>query len=193
MTSNPSTPATPTVAPGENSAVNEQDLPEGAADPLADPHIREVLQLGDAPDMTVIRVHGVGGSAPEKDLPGDFVTQVAGDSIAGFYRNVHEKGKRHSEAYSWGGLTSGRRIRALWVILFPFMLANMAGWASQARDPVPQQTGPVHKFRLLAAKLAGLSLTLGFIQTLSLLSMDVIAFQCGGWAPCVLVGLIEAP
>ena len=35
---------------------------------------------------------------------------------------------RHRESYSWGGLTSGKASRALWLLLLPFALANLAGW-----------------------------------------------------------------
>ena len=157
----------------------------GRPRPSLRPEIEQSLQLGDAPETTVIRVHGVGGAAPEKELPGAFLTQVAGDRIAGFYRDVHERGDRHVEAYSWGGLTSGRRIRALWVILFPFMLANMAGWASEPRRRADAGSPPVNGFRIWAARLAGLALTLASVQTLNLLFLDVIAFQCGRWTTCV--------
>src|SRR5215211_6029513 len=77
--------------------------------------------------VTELRVHGVGGTTPES-LLGDLAPQqISGDQIAGFYRTA-EGQKRHVEAYSWGGLTSRSGTRVLWLLLLPFMLANLAGW-----------------------------------------------------------------
>src|SRR5262245_28541391 len=77
--------------------------------------------------VTELRLHGVGGTPPE-DLLGDLAPQlVSGDRIAGFYRTA-DLPNRHVEAYSWGGLTSRSGSRVLWVLLFPFALANLAGW-----------------------------------------------------------------
>lgn len=74
-------------------------------------------------------------------LENPHVTLVSGDSTAGFYRRIwiggqpppsltyaDIPGKRRREAYSWGGLTSGAGSRALWMLLLPFMLANVAFW-----------------------------------------------------------------
>ncbi|GMA36967.1 hypothetical protein [Demequina litorisediminis] len=55
--------------------------------------------------------------------------RVAGDDHVGFYRSRHAA-LEHGivEAFSWGGLTSGRRSTALWLFLAPFALVNVAGW-----------------------------------------------------------------
>ncbi|MFV0285330.1 MAG: hypothetical protein ACK5IM_02935, partial [Demequina sp.] len=47
----------------------------------------------------------------------------------GFYRSRHAALERGIvEAFSWGGLTSGRRSTALWLFLAPFARVNVAGW-----------------------------------------------------------------
>ncbi|MDN4479667.1 hypothetical protein [Demequina muriae] len=81
------------------------------------------------PDRTIeVRVHGVSGTPPEA-LLGAFPVRVAGDADAGFYR-AHDAGTSGgiAEAFSWGGLTSRKRITALWLFLAPLSLINVAGW-----------------------------------------------------------------
>ncbi|PRC62886.1 hypothetical protein C6A85_00705, partial [Mycobacterium sp. ITM-2017-0098] len=67
--------------------------------------------------------------------PKEFVDQVAGDGDAGFFRRAAwvdraadppEEGQwwRRMEAYSWGGLTSRRASRAVWLLFLPFSLVN---------------------------------------------------------------------
>ncbi len=85
-----------------------------------------------------IRIHGVSGTPPEGLLDRTSVRQVAGDTIAGFYRPRLQEGLRdHApgtdwkrgpwlEAYSWGGWTSGGRTRAFWLALFPFAMVNVS-------------------------------------------------------------------
>ena len=85
--------------------------------------------------MTVeLRVHGVSGSPTEGVLDRPWVGRVAGDGDSGFYRPRPEIGGTTGpggatlEAYRWGSLTSGAAARALWLLLLPFMLANVAIW-----------------------------------------------------------------
>ena len=86
-------------------------------------------------------MHGVSGTPPDSMLENPHVTRVSGDSTAGFHRRIWLGGppspslayadvrdERRREAYSWGGLTSGAGSRALWMLLLPFMLANVAFW-----------------------------------------------------------------
>lgn len=74
----------------------------------------------------MLEIRGVGGATAGEILGGD-VTQTAGDELAGFYR-PDDPQTRPTEAYEWGKLTSGSRTSALWWILFPFTLINVAGW-----------------------------------------------------------------
>ena len=82
---------------------------------------------------TELRVHGVAGTPPEEVLEQPHAELVAGNVDAGFLRRLWEAEsvsadtpRRRREAYSWGGLTSGDNLRALWLLLLPFMLLNVA-------------------------------------------------------------------
>jgi hypothetical protein len=85
------------------------------------------------PEWTELRVHGVSGTPPESMLEHPTVQRVSGDASSGFYRRVwqaesiaEDTGATVLEAYSWGGLTAGSKLRALWLLLIPFLLANVA-------------------------------------------------------------------
>jgi hypothetical protein len=129
--------------------------------------------------VTELLVHGVGGESAEDTLHEPHPWRVAGDTTAGFYRGPDVRG-RHRESYSWGGLTSGRASRALWLLLLPFALANLAGWMHW-RDRGQREPG---HFRSLV-RLFGLSLTvLGLLYVCSI-AFDLIAYQCGADPACI--------
>ena len=158
-----------------------------------------VGNAGNPVQITEIRVHGVGGATPESllQVEATAIRQVAGDRLAGFYRSDPVEGRQpaeHVEAYSWGGLTSRSRTRVLWIFLMPFMLANLAGWASVQRDDgAGDQKGPVHEFRLIAARWAGLGVTLGVLLIIATLTLNVLAYQCGGQPACATSSWWLAP
>jgi hypothetical protein len=160
--------------------------------------------------VTEIRVHGVGGSSPATLLDDPSPQQVSGDRIAGFYRTKDRQG-RHVEAYSWGGLTSRSRLRVLWLLLLPFMLANVAGWMAEPRTPVivhpnettknprpsrwrrvlrvkktspPEDKPPTSFLYRWVARVAGLAVTGNILTVITLGTVDVAAYQCGGMAGC---------
>jgi len=129
--------------------------------------------------VTELLVHGVGGESAEDTLHEPHPRQVAGDATAGFYRGPDVNG-RHRESYSWGGLTSGRASRALWLLLLPFALANLAGWMHWRTRG---EREPGH-FRGLI-RLFGLSLTVVGLLYVCSIAFDLIAYQCGGDPACV--------
>ena len=152
----------------------------------------ESVDLGTT-GTTEVRVHGVSGTRPEQALGHPLLRLVAGDDRAGFHRRWFPGGrsadlgqKRRLEAYSWGGLTSGGATRAVWLLLLPFMLANLAYWMLPA---VPDGAGSVQvrAARLSAALLRvfGLALTLTLVLTGVQVAVDVIGWQCGGDPRCV--------
>ncbi len=135
--------------------------------------------------VTDLRVHGVGGT-PADAVLGDLAPeQVSGDAIAGFYRTSdhHASGgdwaarrdvNRHVEVYSWGGLTSGSKVRVLWLALLPFLLGNVAGWMCPAGT-----RNSTWKFRLhrLAGGLGSLALTVNAALISVMIAADVAAYQ----------------
>ena len=135
--------------------------------------------------LTEIRVHGVGGTGPDTLLGDPAPTRVAGDRVAGFYRTT-DAGGRHREAYSWGGLTSRSRMRALWALLLPSMLANMAGWMARrwvtAGEQEADRPATLWIFRWFA-RLTALALTLSTAAMVTYLALDVLAYQWGRTEP----------
>ncbi|MFV0634769.1 hypothetical protein [Demequina sp.] len=111
------------------------------------------------PDRTIeVRVHGVSGTPPEA-LLGGFPVRVAGDADAGFYR-VHDAGSAGGilEAFSWGGLTSRTRVTALWLLLAPLAMINVAGWMSPTHS-ARNATGLAEKTRAVAVRLVAVVAT----------------------------------
>lgn len=127
----------------------------------------------DLTGLTEVRVHGVGGTPPEGTLGDLNPEQVAGDGIAGFYRTTDRAG-RHVEAYSWGGLTSKSSTRVLWLLLLPFMFANLAGWMCSAATRDSRPRFALHRF---AYGLGGLALTVNATLIAALISIDDNGYQ----------------
>ena len=159
----------------------------------AEPVDREaglVERKADLAGVTELRLHGVGGTTPENML-GDSAPQlVSGDRIAGFYRTADlperdvaevKVPRRHVEAYSWGGLTSRSGWRVLWLLLFPFALANVAGWMCA---PSTHRIRPMFWLHRLFVRWAALGVTVNFLLITAMTGMDLIAYQCAGMRPC---------
>jgi hypothetical protein len=135
--------------------------------------------------VTELRIHGVGGTTPDVLLDDLAAQQVGGDHVAGFYRTndlttptTEGEVNRHVEAYSWGGLTSRSSARVLWLLLLPFMLANLAGW--MYRGSVDDHRAP-HGIRFachrVASGLACLALTVNTVLVVVLIAPDLLAYQ----------------
>ncbi|GHE03151.1 hypothetical protein GCM10010339_29290 [Streptomyces alanosinicus] len=106
-------------------------------------------------------VHGVGGATPEQMLGDPRTVRITGDDTAAVYRRAQDAqaeegpgGEPVQEAYVWSHLTSGDSSRALWLVLLPFMMINLAHWMRPRRAP-PR---PVRLYGLLV-RLAALTLT----------------------------------
>jgi hypothetical protein len=161
-----------------------------------------------------LRVHGVHGTSPGTMLgvTDSEVGQVAGDGLTGIYRLKDGVALPYrdlagtgvsAEAYSWGALTSGVQgflgwvKRALWLVLLPFALVNLAYWA---RLGLATGTGQ-SRWGACAVRVSGLLLTVFFVVTPCVVAIDMTAWQCfrygvpgcsvlpdwldflGGWAP----------
>ncbi len=128
--------------------------------------------------VTELRVHGVSGSSAEDMLETPVLVRVAGDDLSGFYQprpgfgSPTGPGGARAEAYRWGGLTSGAATRALWLLLLPFMLANLAVWL----HPVAGRFG-TGLVRTLCRVFA-LSITATYVLSMVGVSEDLIAWQC---------------
>ena len=136
---------------------------------------------------TELRVHGVSGTPPDEMLQHAQTKMVAGDGNAAFYRRRYDSplvsadddGQR-VEAYSWGGLTAGAGARALWLLLAPFMLANLAYFALPARgaEEAAGRRTPARGAAEGIVRLFALSVTVTFMLVPVHLAMDLIGWQC---------------
>ncbi|HEU4424585.1 MAG TPA: hypothetical protein VFR67_18830 [Pilimelia sp.] len=135
---------------------------------------------------TELRVHGVSGTPPVSLLQHPQVVRVAGDMNAGFYRRRYDSefvsidsDTERGEAYFWGGLTAGAGRRALWLLLTPFMLVNVAFFALPAASGRNSATKSV--LRVVAEAvlmLFALSMTVTLALVFVHVAMDLIGWQC---------------
>ncbi len=127
---------------------------------------------------TELRVHGVSGTPAEDMLDRPLISRVAGDGDAGFFRPRTEyggtlgPGGARLEAYRWGNLTAGAAARALWLLLLPFTLANVAMWL---RPPV---TGFGRRIVHGLCRIFALSMSATFTLFVIGISLDLVAWQC---------------
>ncbi|MFU8851579.1 hypothetical protein ACNAW0_11445 [Micromonospora sp. SL1-18] len=144
-----------------------------------------------------LRVHGVSNTPPDQLLGllpapnGDGAQPwlVAGGAVTGFYRSTAAgpDDPITVEAYSWGQLTSGARTardveRALWTLLLPFTLANVALYARTGIPPDPDRERWSSRSGITAwlIRLFGLSLTGTLVIAVTGVGVDLIGWQCVG-------------
>ncbi len=135
-------------------------------------------------------VHGVGGATPEEMLGDPRTVRVTGDEIAAVYRREDDvNAERHPEdyqdkpvpeAYVWSNLTSGNGSRALWLLLLPFMVVNLAHWM---RPSARQRARTVRIYGLLV-RFTGLTLTVVLVAAVCEVALDLVAWQCAGTRGC---------
>ncbi|MEV1047878.1 hypothetical protein [Streptomyces sp. NPDC049916] len=116
--------------------------------------------------------------------------RVTGDTTAAVYRRTEDADAEQdperrrdepvAEAYCWSGLTSGNASRALWLLLLPFMVVNLAHWMR------PTATGRTRAVRLygVLVRLIALSLTVLLTAAACEVALDLVAWQCAGTASC---------
>ncbi|MEU4847888.1 hypothetical protein AB0G18_23570 [Streptomyces gilvosporeus] len=119
------------------------------------------------------------------------VRRITGDDTAACYRRTEDadaearpddyRGEPVREAYCWSNLTSGNSARALWLILVPFMVANLAHWM---RPAAPQEHKAQRIYDVLVRILA-LTLTVLLAAAACEVALDLTAWQCAGTAACV--------
>lgn len=135
-------------------------------------------------DVVELRVHGVNGGSPEQNLHDPSPVRVAGDDTAGFYRRRKELNSgpdRTVEAYNWSSINSKKRVRAWWLVLFPFAAANFAGWLLPKE--LDDQSGRRRPAQILV-RLIGLCVTILAVLGSALVFVDLIGVQCGTLETC---------
>lgn len=150
------------------------------------------LEPSETEGVTDLRIHGVGGTPPEKLLRDPHVMRVSGDDQAGFYRPARDAPDRHPhrEAMSWGSLTAGAGVRALWVLLLPFALVNLGGFmqppATPANDDAPDRWARRSNdpFVKTLVRAFAVGMTVVFTLIVAVIALDLVALQCGGTASC---------
>ncbi|MER5928686.1 hypothetical protein [Streptomyces sp. NPDC002054] len=136
------------------------------------------------------------GAAPEELLGDPRTVRITGDSTAAVFRrtedaDAEEHPERYAdrpvpEAYCWSRLTSGNGTRALWLLLLPFMVVNLAHWArppAPAGAPADRAGRAVRGYGVLV-RLVALSLTVLLIAAACEVALDLVAWQCAGSAHC---------
>ncbi|MFD8736507.1 hypothetical protein ACFV06_16555 [Streptomyces sp. NPDC059618] len=136
-------------------------------------------------------VHGVGGTTPEEMLNDPRTVRITGDATAAVFRraddvDAEERPGDHGggpvrEAYVWCNLTSGNGARALWLLLLPFMVVNLAHWMR----PASRRHGRTVRLYGLLVRLAGLTLTVLLVAAACEVALDLAAWQCAGTRLCV--------
>ncbi|AUH44313.1 hypothetical protein [Streptomyces sp. CMB-StM0423] len=146
-------------------------------------------------------VHGVGGATPQEMLGDPRTELVTGDHTAGIHRRTDDVraeeltggaageqgeggGSRTEpvqEAYCWSNLTSGNGARALWLVLLPFMIANLAHWM---RPAAPSRHG-AHRAYDILVRIFALTLTVQLVLAAGEVTLDLLAWQCAGSTHCV--------
>lgn len=139
---------------------------------------------GQTPSEVVqMLIHGVSGSDASVMLDTPDVHQVAGDRGGGFYRPRRRCCGSGSgvtlEAYRWSELPGGTVTRSLsYVLLLPFMLANLAVWMRPGDSPGDSVTRSV-------CRILGLTLTALYVLAIVGVSLDLVAWQCLSVEGCI--------
>ncbi|MFI6643932.1 hypothetical protein [Streptomyces sp. NPDC050504] len=85
------------------------------------------------------------------------------------------------EAYCWANLTSGNGARALWLLLLPFMVANLSHWMR----PPARRARRLKRLYGALVRLVALSLTVLLTAAACEVALDLVAWQCAGEPDCV--------
>ncbi|GAA3114376.1 hypothetical protein GCM10020254_71060 [Streptomyces goshikiensis] len=189
------TPPTPDI-PSPDAPSPEAPSPENPSSEVSSPDTPSPdapAPPGAAPLALELLVHGVAGAAPDELLGDPRTVRITGDSTAAVFRRTEDAdaeehperyaGRPVPEAYCWSRLTSGNGTRALWLLLLPFMVANLAHWARPAAPATTKSPRTVSTYGLLVRILA-LSLTVLLIAAACEVALDLLAWQCAGTATC---------
>jgi hypothetical protein len=142
--------------------------------------------------VTELRIHGVSGSDGPTMLEHPHALQVAGDSVAGFYRRWSPDGPGRMsvpwklEAYSWGGLTEAPLASASWLLLAPFMMYNVAYFMLPPTAAIADGPGGHlrrdrgHHLAHILLRLLAMAATVQFVTAAATVTMSTVAWQAAG-------------
>jgi hypothetical protein len=157
------------------------------------------------PEVIELRTHGVSGTPPASMLNASAVVQVSGDAQGRFFQAADTLGTplqrvtdlkcgpgkaiRFREGYHWGNMTSGGLRQALWAVLLPFAMVNVAQWMVPTVNGTP---GRLVVFVLRGlVRTVGLFLTMLIMVQLTVIVADVIAAQCIIGGNCREIGIVK--
>lgn len=145
----------------------------------------------DIPAVIELRVHGVHGTPPSSMLGENHPRRIAGDDVARFFRRdepvrtlrteEEEPKERTVEAFHWGRFTAGSPSRALWLVLIPFALVNLARYALL----LPADRTKTARCADGVLRLLGLVLTLMLVSNAAYVGIEILMHQCVGSAICL--------
>lgn len=168
---------------------NEPAHPNQPTDPVPTAHPDHGEEA--EPIALELLVHGVGGTTPEEMLGDPRTVRVSGDGTAAVHRRTDDvdaesrpadhRDRPVPEAYVWSNLTSGNGSRALWLLLLPFMVVNLAHWM---RPTARRAKRAVRTYGLLV-RLIALTLTVLLVAAACEIAIDLTAWQCAGTRACV--------
>ncbi len=131
--------------------------------PLASLNDREEIVA----EFKELRVHGVSGTSPRDMLYTDPLPRAADPGAPRAYTTVYRKPQRDSEveveAFHWGGLTAGSWRTAFWILLAPFVFANISGWMADRQNRLGRA----------GVRVAGLTLTSLFVSQVAVVLVDM--------------------
>jgi hypothetical protein len=114
-----------------------------------------------------LRVHGVSGTAPRDMLYTDPVSRDIAPGSPKTFTSVYRKPVRDEgvdvDAFHWGGLTAGNWRTAFWILLAPFVFANISGWMADRQNRLGRA----------GARVAGLALTSLFVSQVAVVIIDM--------------------
>lgn len=142
--------------------------------------------------FTELRIHGVSGPLPGSVLeyPGPVVTLVKGNPESGFWRRWRLGGSeedepgRHLEGFCWGGLTSRAHTQALWLLVLPFSLVNLAHWMLLPHENDSKTGRGAMRVAVALLRLVALSFTVTLLLAGAEVTMDIGAWQCSAARGC---------
>ncbi|GAA4542878.1 hypothetical protein [Pseudonocardia xishanensis] len=163
--------------------------------------LRSVAMNGD--EAHELRVHGVAGASPESMLQQTAVEDEPGaehDCGCPADRDAHPRAEPGADeitvwraprrdprlrAWSWGSLTSGKWYQAFYLLLLPFMIANLAGWMVAG----PAGRGLRLRWATLLVRIVGVLVTVVFVVSVQIVLSDLVAWQWLYQRRIVSVGL----